>query len=102
MPAVIVGILMVVGTIVALFEIFQFRNRLNQIKLGALNSLIMAGVLGLSVYLTFRMEQTIPSGTQGQYEMSMYLPAVALIFNLLANRFIRRDHQLVKSVDRLR
>ncbi|MDH3711846.1 MAG: DUF4293 domain-containing protein [Cyclobacteriaceae bacterium] len=32
----------------------------------------------------------------------MYLPAVALILNLLANRFIRRDESLVRSVDRLR
>lgn len=102
LPAVIVAILIIIGILVAIFEIFQFRNRLNQIKLGALNSLVMAGALGLCVYLTFRLEQTIPAESQGEYELGMYLPAIALIFNLLANRFIRKDHELVRSVDRIR
>lgn len=101
-PAIIIGILALAGAIIALFEIFQYRSRLNQIKLGALNSLVMAGILGVSVYLTFRFEQSISGEGQGEYQMGMYLPAVALIFNLLANRFIRRDEALVRSVDRLR
>ncbi len=101
-PAAIIGILLAAGIIVSVFEIFQYRSRLNQIKLGALNSLILAAVLGLCVFLSFRLEQNFSSGSQGSYEMGMYLPAVALIFNLLANRFIRRDEQLVRSVDRIR
>ena len=102
MPAAIIGILLAAGIVVSIFEIFQFRSRLNQIKLGALNSLILAATLGLCVFLSFRMEQNFSGSTQGAYEMGMYLPAVALIFNLLANRFIRRDEQLVRSVDRIR
>ena len=101
-PAAIIGILGIAGAIIALYALFQYRNRLTQIKLGALNSLVMAGILGLCVYLTFRLEQNMASETQGQYEIGMYLPAVALIFNLIANRFIRKDEALVRSVDRIR
>ncbi|MDH3711287.1 MAG: DUF4293 domain-containing protein [Cyclobacteriaceae bacterium] len=101
-PAAIVGFLAIVGAVIALFELFQYRSRLNQIKLGALNSLVMAGIMGVCVYLTFRFEQNIAGNGQGEYQMGMYLPAVALILNLLANRFIRRDESLVRSVDRLR
>ena len=71
-------------------------------KLGALNSLVLAGFLGLSVYFTFRMEKMIGVAGEGTYEFGMYLPAVALICNLLANRFIRKDEALVRSVDRIR
>ena len=101
-PAAIVGILAVTGALISLYSLFQYRNRLTQVKLGALNSLVMAAVLGLCVYLTFRLEQSMAGDTQGQYEIGMYLPAVALIFNLLANRFIRKDEALVRSVDRIR
>ncbi len=101
-PAMIIGILAAAGAAVALLEIFQYKNRLNQIKLGALNSLLMAAVLGFSVYLTFELEKEFPSQNQGEYLMGMYFPAIALILNLLANRFIRRDEALVRSVDRLR
>jgi drug/metabolite transporter (DMT)-like permease len=101
-PTALLGVLIVAGIILAVVEIFQFRNRLNQMKLGALNSLLIAGFLGLSVYFTFRMEKVISAAGEGSYEFGMYLPAFALICNLLANRFIRKDEALVRSVDRIR
>jgi len=101
-PTVFLGILAIVGIVVALVEIFQYRNRLAQMKLGALNSLILAGFLGLSVYFTFRMEKMISIAGEGTYDLGMYLPAAALLCNLLANRFIRKDEALVRSVDRIR
>ena len=54
-PAVVLGILAVAGIVIAIVEIFQYRNRLTQMKLGAVNSLVLAAFLGLSVYFTFRM-----------------------------------------------
>lgn len=101
-PTVFLAILALTGIVVAIVEIFQYRNRLTQMKLGALNSLVLAGFLGLSVYFTFRMEKMISVAGEGTYELGMYLPAAALICNLLANRFIRKDESLVRSVDRIR
>ncbi|TDI69366.1 MAG: DUF4293 family protein [Bacteroidetes bacterium] len=101
-PTAILGILTIIGIVVAIAEIFTYHNRLSQMKLGALNSLIMAGFLGLSVYFTFRMENMVSTPGEGTYEFGMYLPALALICNLLANRFIRKDDNLVRSVDRIR
>jgi hypothetical protein len=101
-PAVVLGILAVAAIVITLVEIFQYRSRLTQMKLGAVNSLFLAAFLGLSVYFTFRMEKMIGVVGEGTYEFGMYLPAVALICNLLANRFIRKDEALVRSVDRIR
>ena len=101
-PTAILGVLLIAGMVVAVFEIFQYRNRLTQMKLGAVNSLVIAGFLGLSVYFTFGMEKMVTVTGEGSYEFGMYLPAAALICNLIANRFIRKDEALVRSVDRIR
>jgi hypothetical protein len=101
-PTVVLSLLAITGMVVALFEILAYRNRIKQMKLGAVNSLILAGFLGLSVYFTFRMEKMVSVAGEGSYDFGMYLPAVALILNLLANRFIRKDEALVRSVDRIR
>jgi len=98
----VIAIFAVLATITAFFEIFRYNNRLTQIKLGALNSLFMASALGLSVYYSFEGETIINGATRGDYEIGFFLPCLALIMNVLANRFIRRDEKLVRSVDRLR
>ena len=90
------------SAIVAFYEIFRYKNRLTQLKLGFLNVLLMMVVLGSTVYFIFEGETLSANATQGDFEIGIYLPGLALIFNLLANRFIRRDEQLVRSVDRLR
>ena len=97
-----VAVLATLSAGVAFFEIFRYRNRLTQLKLGLLNVLLMIGVLGSIVYLIFEGERLSANATQGDFETGIYLPGLALILNLLANRFIRRDEQLVRSVDRLR
>ncbi|GJM29210.1 MAG: hypothetical protein DHS20C17_18450 [Cyclobacteriaceae bacterium] len=101
-PTVVLSILAIGAMVVALFEILAYRNRVNQMKLGALNSLLLAGFLGLAVYFTFRLEKMVSLPVEGNYDFGMYLPAVALVCNLLANRFIRKDEALVRSVDRIR
>lgn len=95
-----IGALTIIASIIALVSIFQFKNRLNQMKLGALNALIMASVLGLSYYSIFQFEGIIEGN--GQISFGFYCPAAAMLMNILANRFIRKDDKLVKSVDRIR
>ena len=90
------------SVIVAFYEIFRYKNRLTQLKLGFLNVLFMMVVLGSTVYFVFEGERLSANTIQGDFETGIYLPGVALILNLLANRFIRRDEQLVRSIDRLR
>lgn len=101
-PTYYIAILAILATIVATISIFRYDNRLTQIKLGALNSLLIAGAMGTSLYFTMNSEKVIDPGVQGSYQIGFFMPVAALIFNLMANRFIRRDEKLVKSVDRLR
>ena len=86
----------------AAISVSKFKNRLLQIKLGALSSFLMAALLLTCLYLANEAEQQINPTEQGSYVLGFFLPAAGLMFNLLANRFIRRDEMLVKSADRLR
>ena len=94
------GALSIVAALIAIFSILQFKNRLNQMKLGALNALVMAAMLGLSYYKIYQYEGLIEG--QGAISLGFYLPAGAMFMNIIANRFIRKDEKLVKSVDRIR
>jgi len=100
-PYLIIAVLAVASVTVALIEIFRFKNRLLQIKLGALNSLFMAGTVVVMVLFSNNLGENYQV-TESQYGIAMFLPVAAMICNLLANRFIRRDEKLVRSADRLR
>lgn len=101
-PTYWISVLAILAAGVALFSIFQYKNRLLQMKLGALNSLIMAGSLGFSYYYSTVGDKLVKPETIGQFQIGFYIIAAALLFNSLANRFIRRDDRLVKSADRIR
>jgi hypothetical protein len=100
-PYSLTAILAIAAATIAITEITKFKNRLTQVKLGALNSLFLVGVLVCAFYFS---NQTMKSmeGIKGQYGLGMWLPFLAVICNLLANRFIRRDEKLVRDSDRLR
>lgn len=99
-PYTFIATLAIAAIIVAIIEISKYNNRLLQIKLGALNSLLMAGALGLSVF--FYRDIVQESSSRGDYGIGLWLPAIAMIFNVIANRFIRKDEKLVRSADRIR
>jgi ABC-type spermidine/putrescine transport system permease subunit II len=98
--SIYIALLAIAAAAVSGFSITRYQNRLTQMKLGALNSLLMAGVLLSALYLTYSSEQEIEQ--QGNYLLGFFLPGAGLVCNILANRFIRRDEMLVRSVDRLR
>ncbi len=100
-PVFYIAGLAILSSILGFFSITRFKNRLLQIKLGALNSLLMAGVLGLIMLFSNQGEEYI-QGQGGEYLLGTYLPMAAMICNLIANRFIRRDENFVRSSDRLR
>ena len=98
-PYCITAILFVASITIAAIEIVRFKDRILQIKLGTLNSLLLAGGLGSAVYFASSLVKTYNGG---QYGLGLWLPGVAVIFNWIAMRFIRRDEKLVRDSERLR
>jgi len=101
-PYSFVGIIVFLSSLVAIVAIFQYKNRLSQIKLGALNALLISASLVISMFLVYNAQKPFAPENYGSYGIGIYFPVIGLIFNLLSNRFIRRDEKLVQSVDRLR
>ncbi|HMG92146.1 MAG TPA: DUF4293 domain-containing protein [Chryseolinea sp.] len=100
-PYSLTAILAIAAATIALTEILKFKNRITQVKLGALNSLFLVGVLVSAFVFSNQLMKGV-EGTKGQYGLGMWLPFIAVICNLLANRFIRRDEKLVRDSDRIR
>jgi len=101
-PTFYIGILAVLAGLVAVFSIFKYSNRLLQMKLGALNSLLMGSAMGVSVYFIWNAEAILLPTQKGNYLVGFYLFVGGLLCNSLANRFIRKDENLVRSADRIR
>lgn len=96
------GLLALVG-ILALYAIFQYRNRLTQTALCAVNALLLTAIMGIILYRTLYTAKAYGNpADQGDYQLGFFAIIAALACNALANRFIRRDEKLVRGSDRLR
>lgn len=80
-------------------SIFLWKKRQNQFVLGRLNILLNFALLGVLVY----QSQILSGGTAVlEKGIGMIIPLVSIVLLVLANKAIKRDEDLVKSVDRLR
>ena len=96
------GALGLAVVLVSLISIFSYRKRTIQMKLGALNSLLLAAALVTAVWFATDVRNDLTIDGPGVFGMSLFFPVLAMICNFLANRFIRKDEDLVRSMDRLR
>ncbi len=99
------AILITIIIAISIFSISRFKHRKLQLKLGMINYLLLVALI-LNFY--FSIENTLPilleNGAELKpvYYIGFYLPIAAVSFQFLANRGIKKDEELVKSVDRLR
>ena len=86
------------SSLLALFAIFSYTDRKKQFVLGRLIILINLFLLGVLIYLSLNL----PGEVTSEKGIGMFIPTVAILFTVLANKAIKKDEDLVKSVDRLR
>ena len=85
--------------LLSLISIFMFKNRKSQFMLGRLNIILNFILLGLFVYQSLSLSGETKVSEKG---IGMLLPIFSIVFLALANKAIKKDEDLVKSVDRLR
>ncbi|WP_348740821.1 DUF4293 domain-containing protein [Tenacibaculum sp. 190524A05c] len=95
----IVPILFIISALLAVVTIFMFKNRKLQFVLGRLNILTNLFLLGVLVYLSLTLSGETSVSEKG---IGMFLPVISIVLLVLANKAIKKDEDLVKSVDRLR
>jgi ABC-type antimicrobial peptide transport system permease subunit len=93
----------IIAGLIAIYSLSQFKNRKLQMLLGAINSMVIALTVGTMFYYIFKVgNEMIANPAEGTYGIGFYAGGVALLANMISNRFIRRDENLVRSADRMR
>lgn len=88
--------------LLAMISIFQYKNRARQMMLNMINSLVMVGLVAVTFLTTNGLNEELGLDVAGSYGIGFWSILAAMVFNMLANRFIRKDEALVRSVDRIR
>ncbi len=80
-------------------NIFLYNKRPLQINLNNLAIFVLIVLLGLSVF-----QVGLLSGEKqfSEKDIKLLVPVISIVFLLIANKYIKRDERLVKSVDRIR
>ncbi|WP_299012630.1 DUF4293 domain-containing protein [uncultured Polaribacter sp.] len=94
-----IPILFIISAVVAFVTIFVFKNRKLQFVIGRIVILINLILLGLLIYVSLMLPGELVISEKG---IGMFLPILAILLVVLANKAIKKDEDLVKSADRLR
>ena len=88
------------STTLSLLSIISHKKRQQQFVMGRLNIILNLILLGLFVYRTLNLSGE--PATVSEKGIGMFLPIISIVLLVLANKAIKKDEDLVKSVDRLR
>ncbi|MBQ5922445.1 MAG: DUF4293 domain-containing protein [Alistipes sp.] len=98
------GVIVALAAIVPLVNIFLYKNRLLQIRLCAVELVLLVGsavFMALYYFLSNRMFSQLEFSAHGMH-IAIIFPIIAIILDYLALRAIFKDEMLVKSLDRIR
>ena len=87
------------SALLSVISIFMFKTRKFQFILGRLNIILNFFLLGLFVYQALNLSGETEVSEKG---IGIFLPIISIVLLALANKAIKKDEDLVKSVDRLR
>ena len=93
-------ILFGLSTTLSLLSIISYKKRQHQFVIGRLNIILNLILLGLFVYHSLNLSGETPAVSEKG--IGMFLPILAIVLLGFANKAIKKDEDLVKSVDRLR
>ena len=88
-------ILTIVGAIFSLLGLFMFKNRKFQMKLIRLTVLIQM-IIGVRIFMLFNKFEVVLNNS------FLFLMTFTLIALIMAYRGVKKDDDLVRSVDRIR
>ncbi|MHA7131018.1 DUF4293 domain-containing protein [Algoriphagus namhaensis] len=97
-----IGTLAAIVMVMAFVSVFQYKNRARQMLINMINSLLMVALVAAVFITTNGLITELGRQESGSYGVGFWVILVAMVMNMLANRFIRKDEALVRSVDRIR
>ena len=94
-----IGISFVTSSLLSLVSIFLYKKRQHQFVLGRMNILINFYILGVLLIESLNLPGETSVSEKG---IGLFIPIVIIALLAMANKSIKKDEELVKSVDRLR
>ncbi|PQJ21045.1 DUF4293 domain-containing protein [Tenacibaculum sp. SG-28] len=94
-----VPVLFFISALLSLITIFLYKNRQLQFVLCRINILTNFFLLGILLYVSLKLSGETAVSEKG---IGMFIPIIVILLLVLANKAIKKDEDLVKSVDRLR
>jgi MFS family permease len=91
--------LFLLSVLISIITLFSFKRRKRQFVLGRINIILNFVLVGVFAYWTLSLPGEMDISEKG---IGMLLPIISIVFIALANKAIKKDEDLVKSVDRLR
>jgi hypothetical protein len=95
----LIPVLFLISAILAFVAVFLFKNRKLQFVIGRLTILVNLILLGVLINVSLTLPGEAAVSEKG---IGMFVPILAILLLVLANKAIKKDEDLVKSVDRLR
>ncbi len=89
----------IISSLLSVITIFLFKNRQLQFVIGRINMLINFYLLGVLLYVSLTVSGETSVSEKG---IGMFIPIIVIVLLAMANKAIKKDEDLVKSVDRLR
>lgn len=81
-----------------LFVIFQYKNRIRQIRILVFSMVLLLGLFGVFFYFAYAGFD----GAKASFRIPVEFPLVAIILDYLAIRAIGKDEALIRSLNRIR
>ena len=110
LPTFYIAITAIGAGTIALYSVLRYRNQIknskkvlfDQIRLSMFISLLVVATAGLIIVFKLHADKFVPTANSGGFGMGFFCIPIALLSNFLASRFIRKDYNLIKSMERLR
>ena len=106
MSTIYIALILILSACISIYAIFKYKDRMKQTRIVSINMLVFLIAIMLMIWVfpdfLFQRKGLIQEGDIFRFNywiMIFVLPPVCMF---LANRFIRKDEQLVRSADRLR
>ena len=94
--------LCILGGLVSIASIFLFNNRTLQLKMTYVATVFSILLPLVAILLIYNEGTSGVNADKIDDKLGIYLPLVSLIFSVLAGRYIGKDENTVRSMDRLR
>lgn len=88
-----------VSATLAIFSVFQYKQRSKQLVINRINLLLEFFLMGFFAYLSLNLSG---EGSPSLKGIAVFVPLFSIVLLVMANKSIQKDEDLVKSVDRLR